>query len=193
MTMPIYGEKLQKSSSLEPRGRWPWNVVYSIGYLSATNVFIRWPWVDLDHFLAGQICFRMLLHGWKLIQHWVLMYFQVCSNSAYPQHSGEWYRTSGPLVIHDIVFYSQPFLYFIYSWVCILGSHCILYSQLSLYFIHSCLSWWPGVHGSYRRVCSLSSRKIQTRQRQIWNVFQLYRGLYNWWKGKDVTWWLYYT
>ena len=25
------------------------------------------------------------------------MYFQICSNSAYPQHSGERYRTSGPL------------------------------------------------------------------------------------------------
>ena len=25
------------------------------------------------------------------------MYFQVCSNSAYPQHSGERYRTSGPV------------------------------------------------------------------------------------------------
>ena len=26
------------------------------------------------------------------------MYFQVCSNSAYSQHSGERYRTNGPLV-----------------------------------------------------------------------------------------------
>ena len=26
------------------------------------------------------------------------MYFQVCSNSTYPQHSGERYRTNGPLV-----------------------------------------------------------------------------------------------
>ena len=26
------------------------------------------------------------------------MYFQVCSNSAYPQHAGERYRTNGPLV-----------------------------------------------------------------------------------------------
>ena len=39
----------------------------------------------------------MLLYGWQLIQH-ILMYFQVCSNSAYPQHSGERYRTNGPLV-----------------------------------------------------------------------------------------------
>ena len=49
-----------------------------------------WPWPFL---WQGQICFRMLLHGRKLIQHWVLLYFQVCSNSAYPQHSGERYRT----------------------------------------------------------------------------------------------------
>ena len=54
-----------------------------------------WPWPFL---WQCQICFRMLLHGRKLIQHWVLLYFKVCSNSAYPQHSGERYRTSGPLV-----------------------------------------------------------------------------------------------
>ena len=53
MTMPIYGEKLQKSSSSELRGRWPWNLVYSIGYWSTTNVFIWWPWVDLGHFYDG--------------------------------------------------------------------------------------------------------------------------------------------
>ena len=52
---------------------------------------LGWPWLFL---WQGQICF----HGWKLTQHWVLMYFQVCSNSTYPQHSGERYRTNGPLV-----------------------------------------------------------------------------------------------
>ena len=60
-------------------------------------ITLGWPWPFL---WQGQICFRMLLHGWKLIQHWVLMYFQVCSNSAYPQHSGERYRTNGPLVYY---------------------------------------------------------------------------------------------
>ena len=30
------------------------------------------------------------------------MYFQVCSNSAYPQHSGERYRTNGPLVVDNM-------------------------------------------------------------------------------------------
>ena len=64
---------------------------------------LGWP---LPFLWPGQICFRMLLHGWKLIhaQHWVLMYFQVCSNSAYPQHSSERYRTNGPLV--SFSFYS---------------------------------------------------------------------------------------
>ena len=33
----------------------------------------------------------------KLIQH-IVMSFQACSNSAYLQHSGEPYRTIGPLV-----------------------------------------------------------------------------------------------
>ena len=38
------------------------------------------------------------------------MYFQVCSNSTYPQHSGERYRTNGPLVflIVALVFYLLP-------------------------------------------------------------------------------------
>ena len=56
---------------------------------------LGWPWLFL---WQGQTFLRMLLHGWKLIQHWVLMHFQVCSNSAYRQHSGERYRTNGPLV-----------------------------------------------------------------------------------------------
>ena len=84
------------------KGHWPWTLVYSIGYLSTTNVFIWWPWVDWPFSRQGQFCFQMLLHGWKLIQHRVLMYFQVCSNSAYPQHSGEQYRTNGPLVPFNI-------------------------------------------------------------------------------------------
>ena len=39
----------------------------------------------------------MLLHGLKLMKH-IVMYFQACSYSAYPMHSGERYRTIGPLV-----------------------------------------------------------------------------------------------
>ena len=36
--MPIYSKKLKKkSSSLEPKGQWPWNLVYSIGCMSTTN------------------------------------------------------------------------------------------------------------------------------------------------------------
>ena len=54
---------------------------------------LGWPWP----FLWRSNLFLMLLYGWKLIEHCMLLYFQVCSNSAYPQHSGERYRTSGPL------------------------------------------------------------------------------------------------
>ena len=49
---------------------------------------LGWPWPFFSW--QGQICFRMLLRGWKLIQHWVLIYFQVCSNSAYPQAALRW-------------------------------------------------------------------------------------------------------
>ena len=31
------------------------------------------------------------------------MYFQVCSNSEYPQRSGERYMTSGPLVTYSYI------------------------------------------------------------------------------------------
>ena len=67
LTMPIYGEKLQISSSSEPRGKWPWNLVHSIGYSSTTNVFcmmtLGWPWLFLWH---GQICFQMPFMGESL-------------------------------------------------------------------------------------------------------------------------------
>ena len=59
------------------------------------NLFKWWHWVDHDH---GKLCFLMPMRGWKLIQH-IVLYFQACSNSAYPMHSGERYRTNGPLVI----------------------------------------------------------------------------------------------
>ena len=95
-------QNLKNSSCSEPRGRWPWNLVYSIEY-SSTTKFVQmmtlvWPWPFLWH---GQICFLVLLPGWKLIQH-IVMYFRGCSNSAYPMHSGEQYWTIGPL------FFSSP-------------------------------------------------------------------------------------
>ena len=66
---PIYGKKLKKSPSSEPRHRWSWNLVYSIEY-SSTTKFVKmmtlgWPWPFLWH---GQICF--LTHGWKFIQQY---------------------------------------------------------------------------------------------------------------------------
>ena len=61
---------------------------------------LGWPWPFLWH---GQICFLMLLYGCQIMQHWVVMYFQICSNSACPQHSGERYRTGGPLVFDRII------------------------------------------------------------------------------------------
>ena len=58
-----------------------------------------YPVLTLSIFMTGSNLFLMLLYGWQLIKHWVLLDFQVCSNSAYPQHSGEQYRTNGPLVV----------------------------------------------------------------------------------------------
>ena len=91
-----YGEKYFSS---EPRDRWLWNLVFSIGYSSTNNISYDDLGLILIIFMTESNCFRMLLHRWKLIQHWVLMSFQVCSNSTYPQHSGERYRISCPLVL----------------------------------------------------------------------------------------------
>ena len=45
------------------------------------------------------------------------MYVQVCSNSAYPQHSGERYRTNGPVVLLAITLFQDSFTcaYFSFS------------------------------------------------------------------------------
>ena len=46
--MPIYGKNLKKSSSPEPKGRWPWNLVCSIGCTSTTKFIqmmtLGWSW-----------------------------------------------------------------------------------------------------------------------------------------------------
>ena len=83
----------KKNPSSEPRSRWSWNLIYSFGYSSTTKFLqmktLGWPCPFLRH---GQICFVLLLHGWKLIQH-IIIYFEGYSNSAYPMHLGERYRT----------------------------------------------------------------------------------------------------
>ena len=63
----IYGKNLKKSSSPEPHGRWPGNLVCSIGCSSTTKfvqiITIGWPW----HVLwQGQIWSLMLLYGKKV-------------------------------------------------------------------------------------------------------------------------------
>ena len=105
MTLPIYGEKLKKSSSSEPRGRWLWNLVYSIGYSSTTNVSIWWPWVDLDNFYdKGKFVSECFCMGESLysIECLCISKFVLVQHS--PQHSGEWYRTNGPLFFSSNAF-----------------------------------------------------------------------------------------
>ena len=69
--IPIYCKNLKKSSSLEPHGRWPGNLVCSIG-CSSTTMFVQiitigWPW----HILwRGQIWSLMLLYG-KKVKQWI--------------------------------------------------------------------------------------------------------------------------
>ena len=69
--MPIYGKNLKKSSSLEPKGWWPWKLVCSIGYSSTTKLdqmmSLGWPWPVL---CQGQIWSLMLLYG-KKAKQWI--------------------------------------------------------------------------------------------------------------------------
>ena len=67
------------------------------GFFQMMTLCWSWPFL-----WQGQICFLVRLYGWQIIQHCVPMYFQLCSNSAYPQHSGERYRTNGPLVVDNM-------------------------------------------------------------------------------------------
>ena len=64
-TTPIYGKNLKKSSP-EPKGRWPWKLVCSLGCSSTTKfvlmMTLSWPWPIL---LQGQIWSLMLLYGIK--------------------------------------------------------------------------------------------------------------------------------
>ena len=69
--MLIYGKNLLKSSSLEPKGWWPWNLVCSIRYSRTSNfvqmMTLHWPWPIV---WQGQIWSPMLLYGEKLKQ-WI--------------------------------------------------------------------------------------------------------------------------
>ena len=69
--MPIYDKKLKKSSSPEPKGRWPWNLVCSTECSSTTNpvqmMTLGWPWPILRQ---GQIWSLMLLYGEK-VKQWI--------------------------------------------------------------------------------------------------------------------------
>ena len=65
----IYGKNLKKSSSPEPKGRWSWSLVFSIGCMSTTKfvqmMTLDWPWPILR---PGQIWSLMLLYGKKVKQ-----------------------------------------------------------------------------------------------------------------------------
>ena len=49
---PYDGKNLYKSSFLEPKRRWHWNLVRGIGCSSTTKLVQWWPWVDLDLFYS---------------------------------------------------------------------------------------------------------------------------------------------
>ena len=68
--MPMYGKNLKKSSQ-KPKGRWPWNLVCSIGCLSTTKfvqmMTLGWPW---PIFRQDEVWSLMLLYG-KKVKQWI--------------------------------------------------------------------------------------------------------------------------
>ena len=69
--MLLYGKNHKKSSSPEPKGRWPWKLVFCIR-CSSTTKFVQmktlsWPWLVLGQ---GQIWSLMLLYG-KKVKQWI--------------------------------------------------------------------------------------------------------------------------
>ena len=69
--MPIYGKNVKKSSTLELKGRWPWNLVCIVGCSSTTKfaqmMTLSWRWPILRQ---GQIWSLMLLYG-KKVKQWI--------------------------------------------------------------------------------------------------------------------------
>ena len=81
--MPIYGKNVKMSSSPEPKGRWPWNMVCSIG-CSSTIKFIQ-----------------MMTLGWpcsvlRQCQIWSLMllYEKMKNNGFFRKYCRLWFETS---------------------------------------------------------------------------------------------------
>ena len=60
------------------------------------------PGLTMTIFMTGSNLFPNASAWLKAIQHWMLMHFQVFPNSAYPQYSGERYRTNGSLLYYII-------------------------------------------------------------------------------------------
>ena len=115
MTMPRHGKKLQNFLlwNQEADDFETWYTASGTGVLPFFQMMtlLGWP---LPFLWWGQIYFLMLLHGESLIYRIHFMYFQVCSNSAYPQHSGERYRIIGPLVI--FVFFKEACQSMVQKW-----------------------------------------------------------------------------
>ena len=87
--MAIYGKNLKKSSSLEPKGQWPWILVCIIWCLSTTKfaqlMTLGWPW---PIFWQGQIWSLRLLNG-KKVKHWI---FQKLLSSMWFETGNRWLK-----------------------------------------------------------------------------------------------------
>ena len=70
--MPIYG-KTPLKIFFKPEGRWPWDLVCSIGDMGPTKfvqmMILSWPWPTNRQ---GKICFQMHLNWIFFMKSWFM-------------------------------------------------------------------------------------------------------------------------
>ena len=91
-SMPLYGKNLWKSSSQEPNGRWPWNLICSIRDFGTTKfvqmMTLGWPWSFIQQ---GQIRSLGLLYGKRQAVDWFFgSYCSLWHQSIYLQ-AAKWF------------------------------------------------------------------------------------------------------
>ena len=165
---PVYGKNLKKSSSPEPNGRWPWNLVCSIRCLSTTKFVQMMSLGWLCSILRQcQIWSLMLLYGEK---GKTMDFFR---NYCHPLKEGNlWYKFEGPSCSGNRAIYSlyrrhlcqrvysfclsiHPFVcLFVHSFVC----DSILFVELLQSFTFKFLKWDISHHPLIRKHSYLDHR-----------------------------------
>ena len=151
--------------------------LYKVVVCPCPGAFFKWwPWVDRDHFYD-----RVRFVSWCFcIGDSLYLYFQVCTNSAYPQHTGERYRTNGPLVTYfSEMLTADPYVrgclvevnqgrFWSSSWEILCKSQKPLRRQST---IHTC--WWNQIFVCDQSDLNSCSKGVSLVVRQTWLLTEL--------------------